>query len=189
MPKPQIGKIVSVIKDPMVSDHFVMEFPNVPTGSQDEEPLMIQCQNATKPGMTLNEVQVALFGHVLVYAGNLTFSHDMSVTFVENVRGGIMRTLEKWQQLIRGVNTQHGRFKASGDGGGYARDAFLTIFDNKGEAALKYQIKNIWPGTLPDTSFDGSSSSLISHGVSFKYDWYKVVGGYAANMSAEENWT
>jgi hypothetical protein len=180
MGKPQIGKVASVIKDPMVSDQFVLEFPSVPTGDSDVEPLMIHCQQATKPGMTINEVQVQLFGHTLVYAGNLTFSHDMSITMVENVRGGIMRCLERWAYLCRNHHTQHGEFKT-----GYARDAKLTVFDNKGDAALIYKIFNVWPSQVPDTQFDGTNATLITHSVSFKYDWYECIGGqFAGDLSA-----
>lgn len=173
MAVPQIGKIASVIKDPMVSDHFQLEFPEVPTGQQDEEPLLISCQQAMKPGMTLNQVEVQLFGHTLEFAGNLTYGHDLSVTFVENVRGSILRTLEKWVEIARGHTTQHGEFKA-----GYSRDAVLSIFDNKGDTVLKYKIFGVWPSQLPDTQFDGTNSTLITHAVTFKYDYFEIAGGY-----------
>lgn len=179
MGKPQIGKIISTVKDPMVSDQFIIEFPGVPTGDSDSEPLMIHCQQVVKPGMTLNEVTVQLFGHTLLFAGNLSYSHDMSCTFVENVRGGIMRILERWQEVARNHRTQHGEFKA-----GYSRDARLTIFDNKGEAVLIYKIIGVWPSALPDVSFDGSNANLITHSVSFKYDYYECVGGYGAGSLA-----
>jgi hypothetical protein len=175
---PDLGKIQSVIKDPMVSDHFVIEFPNVPTGSADEETLMVQCQQVTKPGVTVNEVAVALFGHSVVYAGSKVFAHDLNITWVENVRGTIMRTFEKWDELIRGTTTQHGRFKQGTDG--YASNAKLSIFDNKGDAALIYTIYNVWPASVPEVQFDGSSSNLITHSIGLKYDWYERTGGYTS---------
>lgn len=174
MAKPNLGKILNVVSDPMLSDQFVLEFPNVPVGNQYEEPFMIQCQQAIKPGMTINEVQVQLFGHTLVYAGNLTYSHDMSVTFVENVRGTILRGLEKWAEICRKHDTQHGAFKKD-----YARNAYLSIFDNTGALVLKYAIYNVWPSQVPDMQLDGTNATAISHNVSFKYDYYSVVGGYA----------
>lgn len=173
--KPTIGKIASVIKDPMVSDQFIMEFPDAPTSASDSEPLMIHCQQATKPGMTLNQVEVQLFGHTLEYAGNLTFSHDMQTQFVENVRGGIVQTVEAWMLLARNHRTQHGGFKNE-----YSRDGKLTIFDNKGAAVLIYRIVGIWPNTMPDTQMDGTAANLILHGVGWKYDYYEVIGGYGA---------
>jgi hypothetical protein len=177
--KPQLGKVISVIKDPMLSDQFTLEFPSVPTGDADSEPLMIHCQQATKPGLTLNEVQVQLFGHTLVYAGNLTYSHDMSTTFVENVRGGIMRIIENWAEKCRNHLTQHGGFYND-----YARDGKLTIFDNAGAAALIYKIVGMWPNTVPETQFDGTNANLITHSVGFKYQYYECIGGqYAGSLA------
>lgn len=176
MPKPQLKDVMSVIRDPMVSDHFTLEIPLVPTGSSDAETLMVQCQSATKPGETIDEVAVALFGHTVVYAGRKVFNHDLNVTFVENVRGTIVRMLEKWAEIIRGSETQHGAFKQGGDG--YAKDGKLTIWDNKGEAVLIYAMYNMWPATIPETQYDGTASNLITHAVGFKFDWYERIGGY-----------
>lgn len=182
MPVPQLGRIQSVIKDPMVSDHFTLEIPMVPTGAGDVEPLMIHCQSTVKPGVTVDEVLVALFGHTFVYAGRKVFNHDLNVTFVENVRGTIMRTIEKWDELIRGSQTQHGRFKNGGSGGGngYAADGKLKIYDNPGDLVLEYTLYNMWPANLPEAALDGTASNLITHSVGFKFDYYERTGGYTS---------
>lgn len=180
MPVPQLGKIMSVIKDPMVSDHFTLEIPMVPTGGSDAEALLIQCQSATKPGETIDEVAVALFGHTLVYAGRKVFAHDLNITYVENVKGTIMRTFEKWAELVRGTNTQHGRFKGgenNGGASGYTANGKFSIFDNAGELVLEYTLYNMWPANIPEVSFDGTSSNLITHAIGFKYDYYERTGG------------
>lgn len=178
MAVPQLGRVMSVIKDPMVSDHFTLEIPMVPTGGGDAEPLMIHCQSTVKPGVTIDEVMVALFGHTFVYAGRKVFSHDLNVTFVENVRGTIMRTIEKWDEMIRGTTTQHGRFKNGTSG--YAADGKLKIFDNPGDLVLEYTLFNMWPASLPEVALDGTASNLITHSVGFKYDYYERTGGYTS---------
>lgn len=181
MPKPQLGRVMSAIKDPMVSDHFTLEIPLVPTGTGDAEPLMIHCQQVAKPGVTIDEVAVALFGHTFVYAGRKVFTHDLNVTFVENVRGTIMRTIEKWAELIRGTETQHGRFKRGSSGvgeDGYATNGILKLYDNPGDVVLEYTLYNMWPASLPETQMDGSASNLITHSIGFKYDHYERTGGY-----------
>ena len=183
MPKPQLGRILSVIKDPMVSDHFTLELPMVAQVNGDPETLLIQCQSATKPGETIDEVAVALFGHTVVYAGRKVFNHDLNVTYVENVRGTIMRTFEKWAELIRGTYTQHGRFKGGENNAvssGYAVNGKFSIFDNVGDLVLEYTLYNMWPATLPETQYDGSASNLITHSIGFKYDWYERTGGYTS---------
>ena len=183
MPKPQLGRVLSVIKDPMVSDHFTLEIPLISQLGGDAETILIQCQSASKPGVTIDEVAVALFGHTVVYAGRKVFAHDLNVTYVENVRGTIMRTMEKWDELIRGTLTQHGRFKGGENNGGttgYATNGKFSIFDNVGDLALEYTLYNMWPATVPEVQFDGSASNLITHSIGFKYDWYERTGGYTS---------
>ena len=172
MPKPSLGEVNDQVKDPMLSDNFVLSISNVPQQGGAEKPLRVQCQQAVKPGMTVENVEVMLFGHTLEYAGRLTYSHDMSVTYVENVKGEIIRIFEKWAEVIRSHTSQHGEFKV-----GYARDAVLQIMDNKGDIVLEYKIKNIWPSSVPDIQMDGTSANLITHQISFKYDWVEKTGG------------
>jgi hypothetical protein len=174
MPKPQLGKVLSVIRDPMVSDHFTLEIPEMPTNQTDVEAVLVQCQSAAKPGITVDEVAVALFGHTIVYAGRKVFTHDLNVTYVENVRGTIHKGLEQWAQLIRGSQTQHGEFHEK-----YAVDGKLTIYDNKGDEVLVYLLHGLWPANIPEIPLDGTASNLITHQVGFKYNWYECIGGYS----------
>lgn len=169
---PDIGQIGAVIKDPMLSNLFTFEIPNIPTGTADEQYVLLQCQQVAKPGWTINNVEAQLFGHTLEYAGNKTFGHDLSATYVDNSKGTILRIFEKWGEICRGSKTQTGSYKND-----YARDAKLTIFDTNNQAVLIYTIYGVWPSQLPDTQLDGTNATLISHGIGLKYDWYEKTGG------------
>jgi len=164
--KPTLGMISTAIPDPLLSDNYQLNFPQVPTGI-DSKPLLMQCRTASKPGVTVNAVEVQLFGHTVEHASNKTFGHDMQAEYVENRSMQIHNILETWSNMIRGTQTQHGAFKTE-----YARDAYLTVFDQKGNVVYEYVIVNCWPSSVPDTSFDGSGSNLISVAVGFKYDYY-----------------
>lgn len=166
MPKPNLGAIAAAIPDPMLSDNFQLNFPSVPTGD-NAIPLLMQCRTVQKPGFTINQVDVQLFGHTLEHAGNKTYTHDLSVEYVENRFGQITKILENWGDLIRGTESQHGAYKSE-----YARDAYLTIFDQKGIAVIEYTIINCWPSTIPELPFDGQQSGPITLSVTFKYDHY-----------------
>ncbi len=170
MAKPNLGAVISSIVDPMVSDNFDLSISSVPGGGGNVTPLLMQCQQATKPGMTVENVEVALFGHTIEYAGRMTFSHDLSVTYVENRKAEITNLLEGWAQYIRETQSQHGHYKAD-----YMRDAKLTIYDQTGATVSTYNIKNCWVATVPEVQFDGSSANLITLQASFKYDWYEKV--------------
>lgn len=169
MPKPNLGE-VQTIPDPMLSDNFELQIPNPPVG--DGRSLRLQCKTAAKPGSTLEQVLVQLFGHEMEFSGRLTFSHTMSVTYVESNTGLITKQLEAWQQISRTTQTQHGHFKKA-----YARDATFLIYDQEGSTKLTYNIVNIWPSEVPEISFDGSAANAIEVNVIFTYDYYEIKGG------------
>ena len=166
MAKPTLIQVSGAISDPMLSDNFSFEIPNVPKGAAGlSNALLFQCKSATKPGMTLENVEAALFGHTLEYAGRQTFGHDLSATYIENKTGQITKGLEDWSILCRNPDTQLGEYKNV-----YATNAYLKVYDQKGTEVMQYIIYGLWPSQIPDISFDGSSATLIEHQISFKYD-------------------
>jgi hypothetical protein len=166
MPKPTLGDVIKAVPDPLLSDNYTLSFPSVPTGD-DAIPLLMQCKSASKPGYTINAVEVQLFGHTVEHAGNKTFGHDMTVEYVENRSLQIHNILEKWGEMVRGTQSQHGAFKSE-----YVRDGYLTIFDQKGNVVSEYVIENCWPSVVPESPFDGTASNIITLSITFKYDVY-----------------
>lgn len=171
MPKPTLGQIESAVLDPMLSDNYQFLIPNLPAGVSDvSNQLLMLCRTATKPGITTNAVEVQLYGHTLEYAGNLTFAHDLTIEYVENRQAQISKILDDWSSLIRRFTTQHGAFKSE-----YAVTAYLDIFDQKGNVVRKYHIFGVWPSQVPDISFDGQASNIVSLSVTFKYDYWNLA--------------
>lgn len=205
MPKPTLNDVVRIL-DPMLSDNFALYFPVLPDGIESyinftqgeggggqqgstaplnsQEALTIQCRTASKPGSSIEPVAVELFGHNVQYAGRLTYSHTMSVEYVEDRRAIITRTLEGWQQLCRTVLTQHGNYKKSAGAAagldnltstqGYAVDAELYCYDQAGAQTALFYLHNVWPSEVPDLSFDGSGANLITMSVTFTYDYFSM---------------
>lgn len=169
MAKPTFADVQNAVPDPLLSDNFLLNIPNIPT-NDSPLPLMFQCRTVAKPGKTINAVEVQLFGHTQEHAGNTTFSHDMSVEYVENRRAQIHTIIEAWMELCRSDETQTGEYKNE-----YARDAFLQLFDQKGIVVKEYKIEGLWPNTMPETSLNGAASDLIALQVGFKYDRYLTI--------------
>jgi T4-like virus tail tube protein gp19 len=165
---------VQGIKDPMLSDNFGFQVSNVP-GSGNDRPLTIQCKSVVKPGMQLEEVEYALFGHVVKHAGRLTTSHEFTAEFYETFDGSITRTVESWLEWARAKSSQHGHFKNGTDG--YAKDATLTIYDQTGNASLTYKLFGVWPSASQDLSFDGSSANGLTQSITFKFDSFELIQG------------
>ncbi len=166
MPKPTLSDVLGV-NDPMLTDNFELVFTDIPGGG-DGRQLRLQCRSGVKPGMTIAEVEVELFGHKVLHAARKTFSHSMQVGFVESYDGVIIKALEGWAQTCRATQSQHGEFKS-----GYARNATLTIYDQTGNVALTYTIYNCWPTDVPEYSFEGSGGQNINADCTFAFDYYE----------------
>lgn len=157
------------VNDPMLNDNFELTFTKVPGGSvADGRQLRLQCRSGVKPGMSITEVEIELFGHKVKHAARKVFSGSMSVGFVESHEGRITTVLENWAESIRGTDTQSGTIKKY-----YATIATLNIFDQTGAVSLSYRIYNVWPTQVPDYSFDGAGGSVIQVDVEFAYDYYE----------------
>lgn len=179
MPKPTLGEVADSIVDPLFSDNYLLEIGSVPGAAGNSRPLTLQCRTAIKPGFTIENVEVALFGHTLQYAGRKTFSHDMQVEYVENGKGEIHTTMEEWGEKCRGTQSQHGSYKNE-----YSKTATLTMFDTTGKVVLRYRIYGLWPSSVPDTNLDGQSATLITLGIGFKYDYYERDNGQGSTNSS-----
>ena len=171
MPKPTLGEVSNAILDPCLSDNYRLTFPTVPVAGR-KEMLTFQCKSANKPGVTLNSVEVQVFGHTTEHASNKTWGHDLTVEYVENRELELTKLLEDWTNSARGTQTQHGKFKSE-----YAVDALFTVYNQKGDTVAEYVIVNCWPSAVPDASFTGESVSVISVSAGFKYDYYYRKGG------------
>lgn len=168
MPKVTLTEVLG-IPDPMLNDNFELTFTKIPGGG-DGRKMRLQCRSGVKPGMSVQEVEVELFGHKVKHVGRKTFSGSMSVGFIESYEGRIVEGLENWAEVCRGTDTQSGAFKKD-----YAVTATLTIFDQTGAEALVYEIYNVWPTEVPEYSFDGAGGSAIQADATFAYDWYKRI--------------
>jgi len=168
MPKPTLDEVLNV-GDPMLNDNFELTFTRVPGGG-DGRQLRVQCKSGVKPGMSVQQAEMELFGHKTVHAARKTFSNSMSISFHESYDGIINTTLEDWSELCRSTDTQSGSFKRD-----YATKARMTIVDQVGDTALEYDIFNVWPTEVPDAQFDGSGGTAMTVDATFAYDYYKRV--------------
>ena len=172
MPKPTLSDVLNV-HDPMLNDNYDLVFAKVPgNGGADNRQLTIQCKTANKPGTTMAEVEVELFGHKVMHGARRTWSNTLTIEFVEDANGKITHAIEAWVEWIRETQTQHGHFKKD-----YASDAVLHIYDQEGNTTMTYNIYNCWPSEVPDLQFDGSGGQALTLSCTFKFDYLEEEGG------------
>lgn len=168
MPKVNLDEAIS-IADPLLSDNYELLFPNLPApvvAAGAVESLRIQCKTAVKPGATIEEVLVEVFGHKIRHAGQRLVSGSMAVEYVENSQMSVYTPIEQWADACRVFNTQAGLLKAE-----YAVPAIFRIFSQDGTTVVaEYDIIGVWPKTVPELSFDGTSAQAIPVSMEFSYD-------------------
>lgn len=171
-----MGKVtleeVGSLEDPLTSSLYELAFTRVPQdvkapkwkGSPDGL-LRIACQTCSLPGKTIEPVPLALHSHNLNFAGKITFSGDMSVTFVENRYMSIYNYLYDWMSYIKNFKNQLGQYKTN-----YNSRAMLRVFDQNETVVGAFDIHGLWISGLPDINFD-SENSIITIPATFKYDY------------------
>ena len=164
MAKVTLSNIAEVLKDPLLSDNYQIEFPAPKSVSgADMKPMVIQVKSAAKPGTNIEQQMSEMFGHTFRYAGRKTFTGTWSVSYQESDDLKITKFIEDWHESIRGTETQIGALKAE-----YAVKVNFIILNNKDEKMAEYEIRGVWPTAAPELPMDSSAQALeVSVEVSF----------------------
>jgi len=169
MPKVELKEVQDNVKDPLLSDNYEVVF-QLPQGvAGDAQSLRVQCKSAAKPGSTIEQQLVEVFGHALRHAGRKTFSGTMAINFQENSTATITTILEDWQELIRSTEGQVGEFKSV-----YATNAEFHLLNQKGEPIRSYKIVGVWPTEVPEIPME-QSGTAIELSATFSFDHYEIL--------------
>lgn len=172
MAKPTLLEL-QALPDPAQSDHFELIIPN-PPGGGNAQALRVQCQQIALPGKSIEAVSQEVFGNQLQHAGRSTYSHDVSVTFIESRTLAIHKALRNWLEYCRRHDDQLGHYKNE-----YSRNVILNAFDQKGILIDEFTLYGFWPSQVPDVQFDGTASNIITIAATFQCDYWEPSGGFA----------
>jgi hypothetical protein len=162
---------VTTLQDPLTSSLYELAFTKLPTGVPEPygmtagSLLRIACQSCTLPGKTIEPVDLNLHAHMLHFAGKVTFTGDMTITFVENRYMSVYNYLYDWISYIKTHKNQLGLYKEQ-----YESRAMLRVFDQNQVTIGAFDIFGLWITTLPEITFD-SENQLITIPAGFKFDY------------------
>lgn len=160
---------VLAIQDPLYSDNYELSCV-LPQGllgkTQDKEALRIQCRSLSMPGI-MNEAQdITLHGFKISTAGRTVFSNTLSVTYIENRKLSIYKTLKNWVNTVRDFRTQRSVGKSQ-----YSTTGSLVIYDETLKEITTIKLANLFCSEVQDVSFDGSSANIVEISATFRYDF------------------
>lgn len=156
----------SALPDPLLSDMYKLIIPKF-----GAESITILCQQVSLPAVTVEPVEAALGGMSSVYAGRVIYSHDLTITFVENRTLTVYNTLINWYQTARTYLTQQGNYKEN-----YSTEAQIEVYDQMGNSPVqRFILYYLWCSGVPEIQFDSSSSNLVTISATFQYDYWQSV--------------
>ena len=155
---------VRSLPDPLLSYNFDLIIPNIPGGG-DTKRLTIKCQSSSIPGTSVEDVTVSLHGVDLKFAGRQMWSHTLTTTYVETRDMSTRFAIKRWIEFCRNTRLNSGNYKAN-----YATLADLVLYDDVGNVIRTTRMEGFFPQTMDDAAVDGTSSTVVTIGVTFAYD-------------------
>jgi len=155
--------------DPAQLWNFDLVLPVIP-GTSNTRPLTFRCQSTDMPGSSLENLEVALHGHVIQYAGRRMYTQTLNATFLETFDWETRGIFNRWMEIARSWRNNSGSYFAT-----YAVSGLLVTYDDVPNVVQTTQINYMWPESMQEVQLDGSQSGPVQISVSFRYtDWQLV---------------
>lgn len=153
------------VADPAQSWNFDLFLPTIP-GSSDTRDLTFKCMTTDLPGMGLDNVEVALHGITLNYAGRATYTHSMNVVFLETADWGTREKFRRWRESIRSWTNNSGTFASA-----YKVTAQMVVYNDLPQVVRTVNVFGLWPETIGEVNLDGGQSGIVQQTITFRYDY------------------
>ena len=167
MSRSSLSDIQGSIIDPALPWNFDLIFDKLPTGmSGDTRALTIRCQSTSLPGVTHNQVEVALQGITLRYRGRKTYGGTFDVVFAENVDWSTYEIFRNWNKLMLSWQNNTGSSSAV-----YKVPVTIVTYNDAGEVVKEISVRGVWPQSVQDISLEGSDDGYVQPNITFSYDY------------------
>jgi hypothetical protein len=166
MPRSSLFDVLS-LQDPASSWNFDLFLPTIP-GSSDTRDLTYKCMTTDLPGSGMDNMEVALHGVSLQYAGRRIYTHTLNATFLETADWSTREKFKRWHDEMRSWTNNSGSIAAA-----YKVNAQIVVYNDIPEVVRTCNIIGLWPETVTEVPLDGSASNLITLQISFRYDYWE----------------
>lgn len=155
------------VPDILSGEAWYFLITNIPGSNGNTRNLALKCVNSTLAGGTNEKMTVPLHGHQINFTGRSIQGQSLPITYYEDSTMDTWRNLRAWEQYVKG--------RRSGNSAGYKRDysvnGILEIYDTTGKMINSTKYYHLFPQEIPDTTFDGTSSTAIQIQCTFSYDY------------------
>jgi hypothetical protein len=105
------------------------------------------------------------------FRGRRVYDKTISAAFVETTDGVVTKGIRNWMQQIGGSESGNGVNKKQ-----YSTLGTLEVYDQSGNVALGYKVRNMWVSQAPAVQLEGSQAQPYMQQVTFTYDKFLQDG-------------
>ena len=133
--------------------------------------LKFRCKATNIPAMTVGVIELGYQNRKLKIAGDRTYD-DWTVTVYNDDAHAAREDFVKWQNIAVGVLDDISG--ATPDQ--YKFNALVTQFERNGVKTAEYDIKQIWPTSVGEMTFDwDTNDELMTFEVTFSIDYVEKI--------------
>lgn len=155
---------ILALPDPLLGYQAELYVPTIP-GSGAGDGLKTRLKTFSIPGEEKEDVEVTLHGVTTKYAGRTTFTHEMTLQFIETRDIYVMTQLKTWLAYSRNILQTQGTYKIQ-----YATTAFIWLYDDTETIVQTIKVFNAFLKNMQEVSMDGSQSAPVEVSATLSYD-------------------
>ena len=120
------------------------------------------------PGAALDIVKVDLHGVSLQFAGRATYTHTMSVIFLETSDYSTRDKFIKWRDSIRSWGRNAGSLASA-----YKVTGSVVVYSDLPQVVRTCKVYGMWPETIGDVPLNGAVSDAVTLTITFSFDYFE----------------
>lgn len=157
----------------------VIPFPSARGG--EPRKVLILCDSATMPGVTMATAQQRIWGEVREMPYEAIYD-TVTFSFYVDTNLGVKNLFEEWFQLIRNPTSRAFNYYNS-----YITDVQIMVHPiNDNETAVHtVTLYEAYPKILQPVTLDYSSKDVMKYSVSMNYKWYETSNNSQQDVTTE----
>lgn len=157
---------VLALRDAAQSWNFDLFFPSVPGSNGQAQNLTYKCKTTALPSSKINPIGIELHGTKKQEAGNASYDHTMTATFLETVDYATLAAFRAWRNYMRSWRDNTGTDSAQ-----YKVNLEVDLYDNAGAVARTMILVGSFPTDIAEVPLSGSEANAIELSITFSFDY------------------
>lgn len=158
---------VLALADAALSYNFDLFFPSIPGGSpNDAKALTYKCKTSEIPSSSIAPVKIDLHGTSKQEAGNATYDHTFTATFLEVIDYATLSNFRAWRNYMRSWRDNTGTNASE-----YKVNLEMDLYDNAGNVVKTLILAGAFPTAIGQMAYSGGEANAMEISMTFSFDY------------------